>query len=540
MPSLLDNFGHLIRSARTGFVSFVQAYRQDYFVAGKEFHWDDYMARVSRYYHNQRLVDNTLYSAVNRTAVVYKNTEQLYKFIRGLRNPVSRLVNAEVDKVFGGFVNLETFEDGAIQIKGADKTLLEALRTIYQWTDISAFKNLLVRQGSSMGDVFILVVDDVAREKVYMEVLDADKVIDARFDARGNVTEIFICYERDDYGTRQKYDFGLHITKEMYRTFRNDKLYAYSEAEGGTGLSEWPNPYGFIPVRLTRHVDNGQLFGETSFHNARTKIDNLNDSVSLLHNNIRRIVETKYAVTGEATIPKDSSGNPISINVSTDTRDSSPLLQLKGGDIKAIVFPLDILGTLKAIESQTQEIEADLPILALQQIRNLGGNMSGIAIENLYGDGLGAVATLQGNYYNSMIAASQMAISIASFRRYDGFRAYNLNSYENGSLDFTIRPKPVIQYTIPTDKNIELTMQAAESDAWTLVAPKLGYSKEEIEMIEEMKAAKTRQATRQSLREQAVNLRANAASQRLQDNGSNRQAQDVQALEIDVNNSPDL
>lgn len=113
MPSLLDNFGHLIRSARTGFVSFVQAYRQDYFVAGKEFHWDDYMARVSRYYHNQRLVDNTLYSAVNRTAVVYKNTEQLYKFIRGLRNPVSRLVNAEVDKVFGGFVNLETFEDGA-------------------------------------------------------------------------------------------------------------------------------------------------------------------------------------------------------------------------------------------------------------------------------------------------------------------------------------------------------------------------------------------------------------------------------------------
>lgn len=530
MPSQMQNIlNRLSDSVRVGWRSAVQAYRQDYFVAEQDYNWDSHAARMSRYYYNRRYVDNTLYTAVNRFANQYKQTEQLYKYLRGLRNPVARLVNAEMDKVFGGFVNYESFKDGAIVLGGADETLIESIRTIYQWTNIIAFKSLLVRQGASMGDVAIKVIDDTKRQRVYMEVLDPRKVQDVLFDERGNVKEITISYERCDEETKRWYEYTEIITKDTFSTYRNGEPYAYMSDSEGNGLSEWPNPYGFVPVVWVKHVDVGMQFGATSFQDTRSKIDNLNDLTTLLHDNIRQNVRTKYAVT-KVSIPKDANGNAISLGVSTDSRDTSPLIEMgDGGDIKPIAFQINIEGTLQAIDGQMKEIEADLPILALNAIRSMGGTKSGVTVENLYSDGLGAVSTLQGNYYGAMIAGTQMAISIASFRRYDGFRAYNLNSYENGSLDFVIRPKAVFQDKLSLKENVELTLQAVDSNASETLLLKLGYTDEEIALIEEKKANKERKATRSNLSNQANDLRSAARQQSAMQRLQTEQAQDTVA-----------
>lgn len=531
MPTQMQNIlGRLGDAAYQGWRTAVYTYRQEYFVAEEDTTWDSYAARMARYYYNRRYRDNTIYSQVNRFATFFKQTEQLYKFIRGLRNPIARLVAQEKAKVWGGFVNFETFKDGALVINGADDTLLEAIRTTWQATNIVPFKNLLVQEGGTMGDVAIKVVDDMERGRVYLEVLDPRKVKDIVFDNRGNVKEAYICYERFDEELKKWWEYGEFVGKEEFIFYRNGEVY-----------DRYPNPYGFAPIEWIKHVDNGKLFGETSWHNTRSKIDNLNDLTTLLHNNIRRVVETKYAVTGDATIPRDANGDPISIQASTDSRDSSPLLQMKGGDIKPIVFPLDIDGTLNAIAAQSGEVEDDLPILTLETIRENAGKLSGVAIENLYSPALDAVEALQGIYYAGLISATQMAISIGGMRRYEDYRAYNLSSYENGDLDFVIRPKKVFQDTLSLKDNLTLTLQAVDSNASRLALLKLGYTDDDIDELEALQAAKTRAITRQQMREQSMNLRANAASQRLSDTSTNQaRASNSQALEIDNENPPAL
>lgn len=521
----------LYDAAYTGWQSAVYSYRQEYFVAEEDTQWDSYAARMARYYYNRRRIDGKLYSNVNRYATFFKQQEGLYKYIRDLRNPCSRLANAEKSKVWGGFVNYETFKDGAIVINGADDTLLEGIRTIWQWTNIHPFKNLLVYEGSSMGDTAIKVIDDTKKGKVYLEVLDPRKAKDVKFDSRGNVKEITIVYNKDDLATGKEYEYGEIITQDSFSIYRNGQL-----------EKEWENPYGWVPVEWVKHVDVGKNFGETSFHNSASKIDNLNDLTTLLHDNIRRTVNTKYAVS-KVSIPRDSSGNPISLGVSTDNRDTSPLIEVgEGGALTPIAYPVDIVGALQAIDAQMKEIEADMPILALQSIRNMGGSMSGVSIENLYSDGVDTVETLQGTYYQALISATQMALSIAAFRRYDNFRAFSLKSYEAGNLDFVIRPKPIFQDSLSVKDNVELTIKAVDSDAYRLVLLKLGYSEEEVDEFEELRAQKEKKATRASLREQAMNLRAEAAANRLSDanatpsNGGGQET--VLNSEEDVNNPP--
>lgn len=517
MPNRMQNIlNRLYDSAYTGWQSAVSAYRQEYFVAEEDTNWDSYAARMARYYYNRRYVDNTLYSSVNRYAAFFKQTEGLYKYLRGLRNPVSRLVKMEKAKVWGGFVNYETFKDGALVINGADDILLEGIRTIWQWTDIQPFKNLLVQEGGSMGDIAIKVIDDTSKGKVYLEVLDPRKVKEVAFDSRGNVKEVYIAYEDYDRLTKSWYEYGEIITPESFATFKDGEPFSYIE-----GLAEeWDNPYGFVPIEWIKHSDVGKKFGATSFQDTRSKIDNLNDLTTLLHDNIRRTVNTKYAVS-KVSIPRDTNGNPVSLGISTDSRDTSPLLEVgEGGAITPIAFPIDIAGALQAIDAQMKEVEADMPILALQSIRNMGGSMSGVSIENLYSDGVDSVETLQGTYYQALISATQMALTIAGHRRYDKFRAFNLDSYENGSLDFIIRPKKVFQDSLSTKENVELSLLAVESSAYRLLLEKLGYSNDEIDALEELKAQKERTATRASLREQALNLRAENAANRLAETNS--------------------
>lgn len=478
----------LLNSLRIGYDAAVMAYRQEDFVPDTSFGWDSYESRLARYHYNSFYVHNSIYSQVNAYSDWYKHKEGLYKHIRGLRNPISRLVNVEVAKVFGGFINYETFGDGAIPINGADDTLLEGIRTIWQLSNMNALKQQYPYEGATKGDSPLKIIDDLKREKVYIESLDPAKVKDVEFDNLGNVKEIFICYTKVDSDGKE-YEYGEYIDKEWFKTFKNKEPYAYLEDEQGNGLSEWPNPYGFVPIEWTQHRNLGMKFGAVSFHNSRSKIDNINDIVSLIHDNVRKNVLTKYAVKGLAPAT-DSAGSPQTISLSSDMRDTVPFLKLgTDGDIFPIRSELDIMGAMNVVESMMREIENDLPQLTLSRLQESAStSMSGTAIENLAADGVDIIQAIQSNYIAGLGSATKMAISIAGFRRYPQFRAYNLNSYEAGNLDFDIRPRPIFQDKLGTKDNIELTMQAASNPASRLLLAKLGYSEEEIEELENKKA----------------------------------------------------
>lgn len=454
----------------TGYNTAVSTYNARNHVAEIEYNFTAYDARLARYWHNRRYADNTIYHSVNSYADTYKFKESLYKGIRGLRNPIGRLVEIEAAKVLGGSIDYEAFETGAIMLHDADDSLKDAIRNIFLWSNMDQLKSLYVREGATMGDIALKVVDDVERGKVRLEVLDPRKVYDIQFDEVGNVKFIDIRYDKMNEETGKWYEYREVIDKERFELF-----------DGNDTTDEWDNPYGFVPVQWVEHMATGLGFGVTSWHKTRHKIDNLNDLATLIHDNVRKVVNTKYGLSG-AELPKTSAGAPGTITVTDDNRDKSPIVELgKDGVLSPIAFPLDIEGALSALISQHKEVENDLPQLALQNMRDSGMEISGVSAKILYGDALDIIDGLQGTYLGGLKQAIQMAISVGAFRRYDGFKGYNLDSYHSGALDFNIKPRELYADTLTKRERLELTKSALESTAPELMLSKLDYDEDEIE-----------------------------------------------------------
>lgn len=485
---------------RTGLTGAINSYNARDHVAEIEYNFTTYDARLARYWHNRRYADNTIYHAVNTYASLYKFKESLYKHIRALRNPVGRLVQMETAKIFGGAIDLDNFETGAIILNNADDILLQAIRTIFQWSNMGTLKNLYAREGATMGDIALKIVDDVDSEKVRIELLDPRKVFDIKLDSVGNVIFIDIRFDRWDEFANQWYEYRETIDKEWFRTYKNGSLFAYVLDVEGNGLAEWQNPYGFVPVEWTQHVDVGLGFGVTSFHHVRHKIDNLNDVATLIHDNVRKMVNAKFAVTGAK--PKETvAGTPDTVTTTDDNRDKSPFLYLgDNGAIEPIVSPIDIEGALAVQIDQQREIESDLPQLALQRMRERSGTLSGIAIENLYSDAVDIINELQATYRDGLKSATQMAISIAAFRRYPDFTSYNLNSFENKELDFEIKPRVLFKDGLSVKERLELTNVALTSNAPELMLKQLDYDDDDINSA-------LGRAERSNLRQSALTLR---------------------------------
>jgi hypothetical protein len=339
-------------------------------------------------------------------------------------------------------------------------------------------KNLYVRQGATMGDIALKVVDDTDKGKVRIEVLDPRKVTDVAFDSIGNVKYIDIRYERQDPYSGEWYEYRECIDNESFQTFRNGSPYDYLDMSYA-GQSQWDNPYGFVPVRWVQHQNVGLNFGVTSYHASRHKIDMVNDALSLLLNNIRMQVDTKFAVSG-VNVPRVN-GVPTLMSITADRQDQAPFVEVgDGGAITPIVFPVNVEGGLAMASVQMKEIESDLPQLALQQMRNNTGDSSGIAIENLYSDATDIIGEEQGNYLFGLKCALQMAISMAAYRGYEGFAGYNLDSYENGSLDFDFRPKALFQDKLSLKERVELALQAVKSEGASLILPMLDFEEKQI------------------------------------------------------------
>lgn len=491
---------------QTGFTSAINTYNARDHVAEVEFNFTSHEARLARYYHNRRYVDNTIYHSVNAYAATYKFKESLYKHLRSLYNPCGRLVKIEVSKILGDEIDYINFKTGAVIISGADDTLLESIRLIYKWSNMDKLKTLYPRNGAEMGDSPLKIIDDVQSGKVRIEALDPRKVYEVRFDAVGNVIYIDIRYDRWDDVANNWYEYKETIDKEWFRTYKGGELFAYTQDGDGQDIAEWSNPYGFVPVEWTQHVDTGLGFGVTSFHHVRHKIDNLNDVATLLHDNVRKVVNAKFAISG-VRASKDSDGNPDLISTTDDNRDKSPFIYMgKDGKIEAIKSELDIDGALNVKTSLQMEIESDLPQLALQRMRESGQELSGVAIANMYGDAIDIFLDLQSNYHNGLKSATQMAISIAAFRGYAGFTSYSLDSFDSGTIDFQIRTRELFKDALSVKERLELTNVALTSKAPELMLKQLNYDEKEI------KDALGR-ASRIAMRDNALAIRAASNNQ---------------------------
>jgi hypothetical protein len=451
--------------------AFVSTFNERALVPTEYYSWDVYESRLFRYALSESYYTSTVYKAITPFAQRLKSTNDLYKYIRAIQNPVYRLVEAYVAKVYGGSIDFEDLSTGAIPILMADDTLKEALKQLYLWSNWNIQKGLYVRQGSQLGDVYIKTVDEVDNQRVRMEVLHPGKVKETEIDAVGNIKTAIIEYEREDPLTRKFYNYTETIDQELFTFARDGKEY-----------ERFPNLYGFVPLVHVKHKDVGMMSGANAFHAQMSKIDELNDASSILNDQVRKAVNVVWQFFGKK-------GSEIDLSADQNTqegldgrkhaRDKIPAIYAPkdGQNPFPMVAPIDIAAAGVNIDRLLAEIERDMPELSMHRLRD-GGNLTAPGVKSAYSDAIDRFVEAQGNYDDGLVRAQKMAISIGGLRGYEGFQAYNLDSYAKGDLDHFIKGRAIVEDELSKEQKIQ-ALQAAGASI-QLILREMGYDEETI------------------------------------------------------------
>ena len=432
--------------------------------------FSDVENRQERYELYWNFYVNNLYRQMN----TYRSVRGLYRHIRPIYNPVTRLVDFYVAKVWGGQLDYETV-GGAIPIKTDNDRLREPIAQIWEWSNWQARKQLAIRYGACLGDLVIKVVDDERRKQVYLQVMHPRMIKAARFDARGYVTEAVIEYEdwepSTTSGVYQPFTYKEVITKEQFRTFKDSQAHDYY----GSG-AEWDNPYEFVPMVISPHKDIGLDWGLCCFHNGLDTIDELNDQASVFNDRMRKANSPVIYFAGARAGSIDMSSTDTATDESR--RQQSPALY---GPAESrphfLVSEAGMEQSLANVDKMLDELERDFPELALHRLRE-GGDLSGKALRIMYQDATDRVVEARGNFDAALVRAHQMAVSIGGMRGlFDGF---SLDSYQRGDEDHRIGERPVLAEAIDFGQ-IDAALRAGVP-AWRLWSRLgLGFSQEEIE-----------------------------------------------------------
>lgn len=492
--------------------------------------WGSYEQRIRRIELFTAFVTNTVYSDIYRYARVRMEAQQLYKFTRNIYNPSARLIDLYASFVYGGAIDMEHLTGGAIPVVTDNKALIDALRQTYISSRLSELKTLYVRNGAQYGDAPIKIIDDPARGKVRLELIDPRKLTYVDFDPVGNVKTAVIEYERTDpvdpriltpskrgihplerdpesYTYTEIIDRPDEQSEDIrFRTYKNGELYPFQQDEDGSDIAEWTMPYGFVPLVVAGHKPTTMHWHRNAFDTIIPGIDTANDAASLLLDQIRKSTNPIWAFIG---VTGDS------VDLSVDKKDKVPFIKLPvGGDAKPLVFPLDIAGSLENLREILAEIERNAPELALQRIRESAGNLTAPGVTAAYGDALGRIQEACGSYDGGLTRGLQMAVSIGGFRGYEGYEGFNLESYNKGKLDFYIKDRVVIPDELT--KQAKLTaiqgVKDLPSELQKLSLREMGYSDDDIDAV----VVQT-EAQQQSARQDQINANDATAVQQLLD-----------------------
>jgi hypothetical protein len=442
--------------------------------------FDTYQARISRYRLNTLYAEGKQYRPASLLRLGARFTGR-YRHMRNIYNFVGRLIDLEVNKVYGGRIDwTNDLKSGAIPIVGANPTLLKNIMQILEWSNFGDAKETYVRNGARLGDSFLKSVsvfdgNTLTFDKVRIEVLDPYLVKDWEEDTVGNV--IWICIEYEDIDDEgQAYTYREEIDKEnvrLWHIYSNNPLTDFTNIQP---TESYPNTYGFVPVTHVPHKNVGKKGGVTSFHGSLEKMDEINDIASVTNDGIRKAVNPMLIVKG---------GRLGAPNEELLKRDGILVFELPKADmdVQVVTPTVDVMASLASQDKMTSDALNDAPQTTLQRIREGNGDASGVAIENSYTDASDALEALQGNYDERLIRALQMALTMAGVLGLEGF-PYDLNSYDDGELRFYIKERKVFSDNLSKEARARLILEAAQSPAWPIIARDLEVSDEDIALVQ--------------------------------------------------------
>lgn len=467
-------WGRLMNSTRSAIRAGITSWREEhlaYVGYANNIDWSSWEARNFRYVDALHYYTNTVYTDLQTYATSKLQSMKLYGKTRPFFNPVARLVESYVAKVYGGVLDTQSLRTGSIPINTLDDDLRSNISTIWYWSRWSKQKSLLVRLGAMLGDVAINVVDDIDNQQVRMEVLHPAIFREVQFDSAGNPTYVEIVYDYPDQNKRY-HTFKQVITSEYYQTYRDGNLYSYDDKP-----AEWANDYGFVPIVFITHKDIGREWGVNAFQPSWNKIDYLNELMTLLYREVRKSVVQVYHGKGF------QSANDLKI---VGQEEEIPIIKgSSDSELVPLAGSLNILDTLEVIKSQIEEIERDLPELALYNLRAMGG-LTAPGVRAGWDDAIQRFTEARGNYDSGLILAQQMAIQIAALRGYNGFRKWSKDAYKNGDLMHYVDDRPIIDDVLNKEQKIRFLVDIKAPTE--LIYSEMGFEREDIGKIKEQES----------------------------------------------------
>lgn len=468
----------------------------------------DYYEKLEAYY------INTAYASWGKLGAMWeemKGEREFYRYHRTILNPTFRLVKFYRDSIYKGQLTLdgEDLPDGSPRAipfaEGTKPALKKAIAQVEEW---SGWQNNMLRlttNTAKLGNVLAEIVDKPWEGKVVIKLWKPQYVKEIRLDEAGNPKFVCIEYkvtERNEKGETRSYVYRREMDTRMIRTFRDGKPYDYSN--GVTGV-EWQHPYGFVPCRWFRHMSDelDSVYGLPAIFPALEKIDEMNELVSQGHDQLAKIFNAPLAIKGQRRPDKDDEATTRRAARRRRTSEKEKEGEGTKGKISYVyvgedggveAVELSMSEALEWVKNDYEDIEADLPELGFPRRLAEMSQLTGPAATRVLRDVVDAHLSVQANYDNETRRLFQMAVAICGYnlnkgvwKRYaeqqgaqltaehEKFRAYDLDSYKKGDLDYTIMPRPLLT---ETDKE-RWEARQAQANAVDVMVNKLSVPKEE-------------------------------------------------------------
>lgn len=437
MASIISKFRQTLKAFKEKMLSSTRELVDDF---------SDYDSRKIRYSILWAFYENSAYRTIHAWATAYKTQFALYKWLRNLRNPAHTIGNFMADHVFAGILDNEAGTGGAIPIETDNENLRPAIAELWKWSQWWRNKDLLVLLGTVLGDVGIRVVDDVEREKVYLEVIHPGHIKSVELDPFGSVKGYTYEEMRDNdiYTEVVSRDGDLVV----YETFKNDSPFAWEPM----GVQSWTNGYGFVPFVLIRHIDIGLDWGWSEFHPAASRIREIDELTSMLSDHLRKVIDPLWLMKQ---VPKPKTA--LSTTAATATQPEPGREEIRAlwnaasdADATPLTTTLDIKAVVEHIDKIVASLEADFPELRPDLVTP-GSSISGRALRIARQPLESKVQSRRQAYNTALIAANGMAIAIGGHRGYENYDGFGLDSYAAGQLEHNIAFRPVFTED-PADK----------------------------------------------------------------------------------------
>lgn len=451
--------------------------------------------RMVRYDVSYSYYYNTIFDVLNQYSAWIMADESLYKFIRGIVNPVKQENDLIVSYTYKGSIDPQNLQSGALPLVYENEALEPALKQLIKWSNLDQQLALYVRDAALYGDTAWWLVDDPVARRVRLELVDPARIKLVDRDEVGNVKAAVLEYVCEDTPDVERYipgNFGMQIqttrtyiktikiTKDTFYTYKDGKPFAFYTDPNGKLVEEWDNPYGFVPLKLAHYQIGKDGWGQNSFFGTpRRMIDELNDQASIINDSIRTVIAPIVMARNVR--------NSSEIKVAREDRDSMSILYVPGDNasLEPVTIPIDIAGANQTYTQKLTELKKAMPVLSLQDIRDKGGNLSGVAIANMFGDAISIIENVRKNLNAPLIAALQMAITIGGIRGYEGFRGFNLNSYDAGDMELSVKDTAVIDDKLSKSERVDKIISIAPlpTGSKRVALAEIGYTDSDIEDI---------------------------------------------------------